>query len=110
MDYSKYTSPHPEKTKRERKKEKAEVTHSCVICEKYHPRTRDLHGYLLRKMRETNTYESAMRSYGTYARTSALQRLIQFEQGIEGSDERNKAFDARMATSRDSRKWWMCMW
>lgn len=89
MNYSKYTSPHPVLTKKERKRKIAEVDHSCSICESYHPRVRKAHGYLIDSFREWPEYN------GYY-----WKDLVQFEARIEQYDQHCKAFDRRMASYR----------
>jgi len=85
-------------THRQYKKEKATVTHSCLICEKYHPRVRQHHGYLLDSLRENSTDENILKYPDV--RRHYMQLLLDYENHLIQSDQRAKAFDRRMASWR----------
>lgn len=91
MNYSKYTSPHPVRTKKQRKKDEAEVHHACWACEGYHPRVRKAHKHILDLARK-------------YPRIF-WDDLLDFERQMDTMNKRCKAFDRRMATSRERRRW-----
>lgn len=94
-----WSGRNPAKTKKERKRDKAEVTHECSICLGKHPTVRKYHGIYIKQFQQMNTPEAVL-NYGMSIRQRYWDMLIDFEADIDRFDQRARAFDETMSRSR----------